>query len=90
MRIQDQVLVQASTCRKLRQASRPQVPFGDRIGGLGLSSKKDIGAADVTRCRRCRTCRGIVAALPEHVTPHLLALGPRWASLTPYGVTAAL
>jgi hypothetical protein len=32
----------------------------------------------------------IVAALPERVTPDLLALEARWASLVAYGVTAAL
>jgi len=31
-----------------------------------------------------------VAALRERVTPDLLALEARWASLTAYGVTAAL
>jgi hypothetical protein len=32
----------------------------------------------------------VVAALPERVTPDLLALEARWASLAAYGVTAAL
>ena len=32
----------------------------------------------------------VVAALRERVTPDLLALEARWASLTAYGVTAAL
>lgn len=43
---------------------------------------------------RCQAARGvvapIVAALPERVTPDLLALEARWASLAAYGVTAAL
>lgn len=45
------------------------------------------------RCR-CQTMPGfvapVVAALPERVTPDLLALEARWASLAAYGVTAAL
>ncbi|MGX5805195.1 hypothetical protein ACWGS9_28710 [Bradyrhizobium sp. Arg314] len=32
----------------------------------------------------------VVAALPERVTPDLLALEARWASLAAYGVAAAL
>lgn len=46
------------------------------------------------RCCRCYEVPGVVApvvaALPERVTPDLLALEARWASLTAYGVTAAL
>lgn len=48
------------------------------------------------RYRRCR-CQAmpgfvapVVAALPERITPDLLALEARWASLAAYGVTAAL
>ena len=48
------------------------------------------------RFARC-SCEGVpgvaaplVAALPERVTPDLLALEARWASLAAYGVTAAL
>src|SRR3546814_4086876 len=47
-----------------------------------------------TRFRRC-TCKPtagiaapIVAALPERVTPDLLELEARWASLASYGITA--
>src|SRR5690606_5543218 len=45
------------------------------------------------RCR-CQTVPGVVApvvaALPERVTPDLLALEARWASLAAYGATAVL
>lgn len=45
------------------------------------------------RCR-CESAPGVAApvvtALPERVTPDLLALEARWASLMAYGVTAAL
>jgi hypothetical protein len=51
-------------------------------------------AVPSTRFRRC-TCKPtagiaapIVAALPERVTPDLLELEARWASLASYGITA--
>ena len=60
-----------------------RTPFGK----LALPSPR------FARCR-CEVAPGvaapIVAALPERITPDLLALEARWASLAAYGVTAAL
>lgn len=58
-----------------------------------LFGKLALPSPRFERCR-CEDLPGgvapIVAALPDRVTPNLLALEARWASLAAYGVTAAL
>lgn len=72
--------------RRLKDNNRTitvRTPFGK----LALPSSR------YERCG-CEAAPGVaapvVAALPERVTPDLLALEARWASLVAYGVTAAL
>lgn len=75
-------------CRRLRRLKDHRtIAVRTLFGKLALPSPR------FDRCR-CEDAPGvaapIVAALPERVTPDLLALETRWASLAAYGVTAAL
>jgi hypothetical protein len=75
-------------CRQPRQfKDKRTITVRTCFGKLALPSPR-------YRCCRCHEVPGVVApvvaALPERVTPDLLALEARWASLTAYGVTAAL
>lgn len=73
--------------RPRRLKDRRTIAVRTLFGKLALPSPR------FERCR-CERAPGvaapIVAALPERVTPDLLALEARWASLAAYGVTAAL
>ena len=75
-------------CRRLRGLKDHRtITVRTLFGKLALPSPR------FERCR-CEDLHGvaapIAAALPERVTPDLLALEARWASLAAYGVTAAL
>ncbi|WP_116402073.1 hypothetical protein [Methylovirgula sp. 4M-Z18] len=75
-------------CRRLRRLKDNRtVTVRTCLGKLALPSPR------YEHCR-CQSGSGaiapVVAALPERVTPDLLALEARWASLAAYGVTAAL
>jgi len=75
-------------CRRPRQLKdKRTITVRTCFGKLALPSPR------YEHCR-CQAVPGVIApvvsALPERVTPDLLALEARWASLTAYGVTAAL
>lgn len=74
-------------CQPRRLKDHRTIAVRTLFGKLALPSPR------FDRCR-CEGAPGvaapIVAALPERVTPDLLALEARWASLAAYGVTAAL
>ena len=75
-------------CRQLRRLKdKRRITVRTCLGKLALPSPR------FGRCR-CQAVPGViapvVAALPQRVTPDLLALEARWASLAAYGVTAAL
>lgn len=77
-----------SSCRKLRQLKdKRTINIRTCFGKLALPSPR-------YRACNCPSASGgaapVVSALPERVTPDLLALESRWAALTAYGVTAAL
>ncbi|WP_095205284.1 hypothetical protein [Mesorhizobium carmichaelinearum] len=75
-------------CRRPRQLKdKRTITVRTCFGKLALPSPR-------YRCCQCQAVLGTVApavaTLPERVTPDLLALEARWASLAAYSVTAAL
>ncbi|NGO55440.1 ISKra4 family transposase [Allomesorhizobium camelthorni] len=76
------------SCRRPRRLKdKRMITVRTCLGKLALPSPR------YGRCR-CQAVPSViapvVAALPERVTPDLIALEARWASLAAYGVTAAL